>query len=135
MRALLLVLLLLCACSAEKRLYRLIKRNPGLVKTDTIFRSDTTIIPEYSKDTVFVPGRDTVIIREGKLTVKYFHTDSVVYLSGKCDSTKDIKKRAVLVKSVPLIKVVKEIPQYIKWVIAALVGCFIALFLTRPKAK
>jgi hypothetical protein len=50
---------------------------------------DTIITDSVSKDTVFRFGviRDTVVLKEDKLTVKYFYntSDSTVYLSGKCD--------------------------------------------------
>lgn len=54
---------------------------------DTIRIHDTIETPGVKADTVFKPGRDTVIIKEGKLTMKYFYNnrDTTIYLQGKCD--------------------------------------------------
>lgn len=50
---------------------------------------DTVYTDSVSKDTVFRFGviRDTVIVKEDKLTVKYFYnnSDSTVYISGECE--------------------------------------------------
>jgi hypothetical protein len=89
----LLATLLLCSCSPEKRLARLLRQHPELVKKDTIWRRDTTISKEVSKDSSFYYYQtDTVFMREGKLTVKYvMNHDSTVYISGKCDADTIIK--------------------------------------------
>jgi hypothetical protein len=62
------------------------------------------VINGFQKDTIFnYLVKDTVIIREGGLTMKYFYNthDSTVYLSGKCDTiyipyTKDIPVNQIL---------------------------------------
>jgi hypothetical protein len=55
----------------------------GWIETKT----DTIVTETVEKDTIFDwrTVKDTVVLRQDKLTVKYFHTDSTVYLSGKCD--------------------------------------------------
>ena len=62
---------------------------------DTVTIRDTFITKEVSKDTVFnlSNSRDTVVIKQDKLTIKHFYnrqTDSV-YLQGKCDADTVVK--------------------------------------------
>lgn len=91
-------LLLLCAlilwlclssCNCERRIDRLSKKCGRDWASDTIVLFDTFKIKDSKTDTIFKYfQRDTVIIREGRLTMKYYYNnhDSTVYLSGKCDT-------------------------------------------------
>jgi hypothetical protein len=111
----LLLATVLVGCSPERRLQRLVKRYPNLLAKDTITIRDTFITKEVSKDTVFnlSNSRDTVVIKQDKLTIKHFYnrqTDSV-YLQGKCAPDTFIK-----VIKVPYDKVVvKSNEWYNQW--------------------
>lgn len=86
---------LLSGCSCEKKLLRIKKKCPELVQKDTVKIRDTIYTMVSEKDTIFhYNSKDTVIIKEGKLTVKYFYNtkDSLVYISGKCDTIRIIKE-------------------------------------------
>ena len=76
-----------CSCG---RMARKIERKCGKnAFVDTLVVRDTVRVQSVKKDTIFKYFQnDTVIIREGRLTMKYFYnsTDSTVYLSGKCDT-------------------------------------------------
>jgi hypothetical protein len=76
----------MCSCNQKAWTKRGYKH--GWIKSDTI--TETIITESDSKDTIFKHSiiRDTVILKENKLTIKYFYNnnDSTVYLSGKCDS-------------------------------------------------
>lgn len=88
------------SCTPEGRLRRLLKKHPELVKSDTIFVADTIITTARSVDTVFAYyQRDTVIIREGKITQRYFYntTDSTVYIDCNCESDTIVKEIPVIV--------------------------------------
>lgn len=92
---LILLFSLLSSCSCEKKLLRIKKDCPELVKKDTIIIRDTIYTMVSQKDTIFrFDSKDTVIIKEGKLTVKYFYNtkDSLVYISGKCDTIRLIRE-------------------------------------------
>lgn len=96
----LVLLFLFASCTPEGRLRRLLKKNPHLVKSDTIFVSDTVITRSYRVDTVFAYyQRDTVIVREGKVTQRYFYntTDSTVYIDCNCESDTIIREVPVIV--------------------------------------
>lgn len=90
------------SCSPERRLANLLKKHPQLVKTDTVFRHDTIIIPGSTVDTTFIHHitKDTIIIRENNTTVKYFNDGKTVYLQGKTDTTTIIKEVPVVIHSV-----------------------------------
>jgi len=85
------------SCSPQKKLNRLIKRNPHLAGKVTIYSRDTIVTQSVSKDTLFsfTNTKDTVILKQDNMTIKYFYdtkTDSV-YLKGKCDTvwiTRDV---------------------------------------------
>jgi hypothetical protein len=98
MRGLLLIFLisLLFSCSPQKRLNRIIKNHPELIRTDTIIVRDTirdtvNIATDLTRiDTVFSFSQvfDTITITKDNLTVRYYH-DTVydkIYISGECDT-------------------------------------------------
>ena len=87
---------LLFACSPQKRLNRLVKKHPELVKTDTITVKDTirdtiNVTTELVKlDTIFSLNEihDTITITKDNLTIRYYH-DTIhdsIYISGQCDT-------------------------------------------------
>jgi hypothetical protein len=79
-----LVLLSMCSCGQKHWTKRGYKN--GWIKSDTI--TETIYTESAEKDTIFKHSVDTIVLKENKLTVKYFYnnSDSTVYLSGKCDS-------------------------------------------------
>lgn len=95
----------------------------GWYKNDTII--DSVFTKESSKDTIFnnYYTRDTVILKENKLTVKYFYnnSDSTVYLSGKCESDTIIVEKVInTVKGV-------HAPNWIYFVVATALFLLIVL--------
>lgn len=80
---------------------------------------DTFQTKEVSKDTIFnYNSKDTVILKEGKLTVKYFYSRDSVLLKGICAADTFVKK-------VPY--VVTKVVNKPNWGMPAL-AIFIALF-------
>ena len=89
------IFLALSSCSCNYHLKQIKKKCNNIVSTDTTYIHDTTFVNRVEKDTVFYYNqRDTVVIREGRLTMKYFYNshDSTVYLNGKCDTIRIIKE-------------------------------------------
>jgi hypothetical protein len=76
----------LVSCTPEMRLKRLLKKNPDLIKTDTIWRKDTVIVEALRYDTTFSFSYDTTTIIHDRMTIKHFFNrhDSTVYISGEC---------------------------------------------------
>jgi len=91
----------LSSCSPQQHLARLLKHHPELVKTDTVWHKDTILIKESRKDTVFKNEitRDTIIIHQDKLTIKYFNSKDSIFISGKCDSIIKLVNVPVMVPS------------------------------------
>lgn len=94
-------LVLACACSPQARLNSLLKNHPELGRRDTITRIDTIIVPRVATDTVFRTQitKDTVIIRENNLTVKYYNDGKTTYLKGTCDTIRIIREVPVTVNT------------------------------------
>lgn len=75
------------SCSCNWHLERAEKKCGKRTIQDTLIIHDTIKVSSVRKDTVFRYNQtDTVIVKEGRLTMKYFYHDSLVYLSGKCDT-------------------------------------------------
>lgn len=69
------------SCTPQSRLNRLLSNHPELIKHDTVFKKDTIIVNSSSVDTVFKNQitKDTIVIRENNLTVKYFNNGEKIY--------------------------------------------------------
>lgn len=88
------------------------------MKNDTVFRMDTVYIPYKQVDSVFYYNqKDTVIIKEGGVIVKYFFNtkDSTVYLKGE-------RQEIIREKKVPVIvnKYEPGLPWWIYWIMLPL---------------
>lgn len=107
MKYILLISIFLFSCSAEQRIARIVKRHPELLKHDTIFKKDTIIVKEVSKDTTFFYNTpDTVTITQDKLEIKYFYNtkDSTVYIKGKCKTDTIYKSYPIYVSKLAVAK-------------------------------
>lgn len=132
----LLVLGLLDSCTCNYHAKRVKKKCGSTVIQDTLYIHDTTITESVQHDTIFrVFQKDTVIIKEGKLTVKYFYNnhDSTVYLKGKCDPDTIYKE----IKA-PYEKTIYEVDKWAEWkwpITLGLVSLLALLFLLLIKKK
>jgi hypothetical protein len=123
------VLVILCnACSCEYHLKKAENKCGKSRMSDTLIVHDTIVTNSVSRDTTFFYNqKDTVVIREGKLLMKYFYRDSTVYLRGEClpDTVfyeKQIITNSLELKTDPLVK-------YRWWIIGLfLVLLIIAIF-------
>lgn len=117
------ILLLLSSCTCNYHLNRAKLKCGYSFKSDTIFKKDTVLINSVQTHTIFhYNQKDTVIVKEGRLTMKYFYNDSTVYLSGKCDTVFVVKDIPVVVNKTE----VKESNFLHLWVI--IVVLFIIIF-------
>ena len=71
------ILILIVACSPQKKLNRLIKKHPELLKKDTltVYIHDTIIIESVSHDTVTKLSHhdSTIVYNSEKVYLKYFY--------------------------------------------------------------
>lgn len=67
--------ILLVACSPQKRMNRLINKFPNLVQLDTIKIVDTVIVPtiEHDTTTIFKVSTHDTVINSQKVFLKYFY--------------------------------------------------------------
>ncbi len=83
--------ILIVACSPQRRFTRLITKYPYLLTTDTVTVRDTIsiYIPKVEVDTVVTLKEltDTITITKDRVTVKtwYVPKEKKVYVQGKCD--------------------------------------------------
>jgi hypothetical protein len=123
--------ILASSCTPLKRAQWHVRRAaaiyPPIVKTDTIRKIDTVYSPLVTTDTIFKYfQKDTVIVREGKLTMKYFYNnhDSTVYLNGRCDPDTLIREIVIGTSSIN----VEDKPlKWWQWVLMSLGGVAIVL--------
>lgn len=117
------ILILLSSCTCNYHLNRAKLKCGYSFKSDTVFKKDTVLISSVQTHTVFhYNQKDTVIVKEGRLTMKYFYNDSTVYLAGKCDTVFVVKDIPVVVNKTE----VKESNFLHLWVI--IVVLFIIIF-------
>jgi hypothetical protein len=114
--------LFLASCSCEYHLKKAKAKCSLNQLTDTIWKRDSIFVDRVHKDTAFYYNQtDTVIIKEGRLTMKYFYRDSTVFLSGTCDTIKIIKEVPVMVNKTEL-----KDTWNIKWYLLLIVILFAA---------
>lgn len=79
------MLLILCSCDCNYHLTQLKKKGCADISKDSLYIRDTIYSTSVERDTTFYFNqKDTVVIKEGKLIMKYFYNDSTVYLKGEC---------------------------------------------------
>jgi hypothetical protein len=107
------IIILLQSCSCDWYLTKAKEKCGSSIVNATITVHDTIKIDKVTKDTVFKQGKDTVIIREGRLTMKYFYNnkDSTVYLNGKCDTIYVIREKTI---QVPVTEIKEGFGDWIK---------------------
>ena len=69
------LILLLVSCSPQKRLNRLITKNPNLIQLDTLIVKDTIVIESFNYDTVttFKYSDTTIIVNTEKVLARYYY--------------------------------------------------------------
>jgi hypothetical protein len=124
------LLCVLVACSPSKRLARLVKKHPELVKVDTLRVHDTTITEHVRKDTVLNWNTlyDTAYIVKDKLSIRVVRVNDSIYIRGECLPDTIYKTIEVPYNYVQPISRSKS-PSYKLWIfILFLIGIILLLF-------
>jgi len=78
---------LLSSCSAQWHLKRAVKKDPTLLKTDTIAIVDTIVTPPVTlTDTVITRTQDTVVVQKDKLKVQVVRSYDTIMVDAVCES-------------------------------------------------
>jgi hypothetical protein len=111
------------SCTPQKRLARLVKKHPNLIKTDTVYYNDTLISVHSSKDTIVSIHHhvgDTVYIHSQKLTERiiYLKGDSIL-VQGDCAPDTVIHK---VKETINTISQQEGKTDYTGWIVAGIVS-------------
>ncbi len=125
--------LLVFGCSPQKKLQRLIKKHPELIKLDTIIVRDTIIIEDFVVDTItkMEYHDSTVVIDNSKVYLKYFY-DTItreIHHEVECLGQEIITEKIVPIEKV----VIQELTWWQKYGSLVLIISFLILFLLLVK--
>ena len=130
------IILLLSSCSPQKRLNRLVKKHPELIKVDTLSVHDTIHIETIKADTVFKDTtflrllRDTITVVNDRLRINTYHYRDSIFIEGECIGDTIIREIRVPYKYIQPVTKTKT-PAYM---IIVLVGLIILLILLGIKS-
>jgi hypothetical protein len=130
------IILILASCTPQKRLNRLVKKHPELIKVDTLSVHDTIHIETIKADTVFKDTtflrllRDTITVVNDRLRINTYHYRDSIFIEGECIGDTIIREIRVPYKYIQPVTKVKT-PAYI---IILLVGLVILLILLGIKS-
>jgi hypothetical protein len=97
----LITIVLLSSCSAQWHLKRAVKKDPTLLKTDTIAIVDTIVTPPVTlTDTVITRTQDTVVVQKDKLKVQVVRSYDTIMVDAVCESDTIVQIVEVPVPSV-----------------------------------
>ena len=92
---------LLASCSPEWHIKRAIRKNPMIVKTDTLKVRDTFYTPAvYVTDTFVTNQYDTIEIIKDKLQIKILKSNDTIRVTGACKSDTIVRTVSVPVERV-----------------------------------
>jgi hypothetical protein len=123
MKYFIIILLVICSCSPQRRFDRLIRKHPELLTKDTLIVKDTirdTIritVPEVQVDTVveYQTLYDTIFLEKDQLKVKvWMDREKKVYIQGKCDTVYIVKPYEKIVERKIPIMYYEKTPWYKK---------------------
>lgn len=128
----LLIILLLASCTPQKRLAKLVKKHPELIRVDTVTVTDTftVIVPRTQIDTFYSIKQlvDTVRLEKENLRVITYLKNDTVYLDAECDTLVIEKIRTVKVPT-KTIEVKKENFWDSRWFRFLFIVIFVALLI------
>lgn len=128
----LLIILLLTSCTPQKRLARLVKKNPELIRVDTVTVTDTfTVITLRTHIDTFYSIKqliDTVRLEKENLRVLTYLKNDTIYLDAECDTLVIEKIRTVKVPT-KTIEVKKENFWDSRWFRFLFIVIFVALLI------
>ena len=128
-----LLALTLSGCSAEWHLRKAVRKNPELLKSQTINVTDTIVLPGVAlMDTVILKQVDTITLVKDQFRVKIMRSYDTLIIDGGCDSDTIIRTVRV---DVPQLVVgesgFQRVQRYTFWGIVTLLLLAIAALIIR----
>ena len=128
-----LLALTLSGCSAEWHLRKAVRKNPELLKSQTINVTDTIVLPGVElMDTVILKQVDTITLVKDRFRVKIMRSFDTLIIDGGCDSDTIIRTVRV---DVPQLVVgesgFQRVQRYTFWGIVTLLLLAIAALIIR----
>jgi hypothetical protein len=85
--SLLIIVLSLSSCGAQWHLKKAIKKDPSILKSDTVVVTDTIVTAPVSvRDTVTLQKRDTITITKDRLKVNIVRSFDTIMVDAVCES-------------------------------------------------
>ena len=102
---LVLSVLLLSGCSAEYHLKKAVKKDPSILKKDTVIVHDTTVLPSVVlRDTVRLKEIDTLVLTKEKLNLKIVRVKDTFQIDAECKGDTIIKTIQVPIEIVSYVE-------------------------------
>lgn len=128
MRWLIFLFIFIVSCSPQRRLNRLIRKHPELIRIDSIRVIDTFISKEVSVDTFKLMNKyDTFILNKERLTVQVIRHQDSIYVFGKCDNDTIVLERKIPIKT---IQVNQQVPIW-NYIVMGILALLFFIFLLR----
>lgn len=124
--------LLLSGCSAEYHLRKAVKKDPSILKKETVIVRDTTVLPSVVlKDTVWLKEIDTLILTKEKLNLKIVRVRDTFQIDAECKGDTIIKTIEVPIEKVSFVEKDKWYHKMYRYTFFGLLFIVIASILKR----
>ena len=116
----------LSGCTPEKRLARIVKKNPHLLEKDTLTITDTVTLDRVSVDSVSSIYFDTLYLEKERLSIRIVRVNDSIYIHGESRGDTVFIERKIPINRV----IVKELTLWEKynwllWVFLALLVLYL----------
>jgi PBP1b-binding outer membrane lipoprotein LpoB len=131
------VILILSGCSAEWHLSRAVRKNPELLKSQTINVTDTIVLPGVElMDTVILKQVDTITLVKDRFRVKIMRSFDTLIIDGGCDSDTIVRTVQVVVPQLVRSESrMQKVQRFTFWSFVSLLLVAIAVVIVRRSIK
>jgi hypothetical protein len=123
-------------CSPQRKMQRLVKKHPELMRVDTVRILDTVRIPSVRVDTMWSVREfhellhDTIVLTNERLRVEIWRHDSIIKMSGECADTIIIRELQIPVDRV-IIEKRQGAPTWLLWLVIGVAAALLLVFLMK----
>ena len=131
------VILILSGCSAEWHLSRAVRKNPELLKSQTVNVTDTIVLPGVElMDTVILKQVDTITLVKDRFRVKIMRSFDTLIIDGGCDSDTIVRTVQVVVPQLVRSESrMQKVQRFTFWSFVSLLLIAIAVVIVRRSIK